>query len=252
MESLQLTDKTFPKDILADIRAIEQILLQYGAEKVILYGSMARGDYHANSDIDICVEGLPHQNYFRAFAACMMQAQRPMSVLDFSDTYGYLRERILEEGKIIAMSINRLREEIEFGLENLEKIYLNISKFSQQDTSKDIVIAALTYECFGYYNAIEHLIIRLLKYLSIEIPTGPFSHRDILRTFYAVADDRGFKVDEESSTVIENLMAFRHIATKIYSFLVDWEKLEVIIDDIKGSHNNIKQLFTAILNMVNN
>jgi predicted nucleotidyltransferase len=251
MENLQLTDKTFPKDILADIRAIEQILLQYGAEKVILYGSMARGDYRVNSDIDICVEGLPPQNYFRAFAACMMQAKRPMSVLDFTDTYGYLRERILEEGKIIAMSINKLREEIEFGLENLEKIHMNILKFSQQDTSEDIVIAALTYECFGYYNAIEHMIIRLLKYHLIEIPTGPFSHRDTLRTFYAVANDRGFKVDEKSSTVIENLMAFRHVATKIYSFLVDWEKLEGIIDDIKGNHQNIKQLFVTILNMVN-
>jgi hypothetical protein len=44
------------------------------------------------------------KNYFRALAECMMQTKRPMSVLDFGNSYGYLRKRILEEGKIIAMS----------------------------------------------------------------------------------------------------------------------------------------------------
>lgn len=115
MEYVQLTDRALPKDILQDIWTIEEVLLQHGATKVILYGSLARGDYRADSDIDICVEGLPSKNYFRAFAECMMQTQHPMSVLDFADTYGYLRERILAEGKIIAMSINTLKEEIEFG-----------------------------------------------------------------------------------------------------------------------------------------
>jgi predicted nucleotidyltransferase len=115
MENVQLTDKTFPEDILQDIRMIEEILLHHGATKVILYGSLARGDYRADSDIDICVEGLPSRNYFRAFAECMMRTQRPMSVLDFANTSGYFRERILEEGKIIAMSINKLKEEVEFG-----------------------------------------------------------------------------------------------------------------------------------------
>ncbi len=175
MENLHLTDKTFPENILRDIQTIEKILLYHGATKVILYGSMARGDYRAESDIDICVEGLPSKNYFRAFAECMMQTQRPMSVLDFANTYGYLRERILEEGKIIAMNVTKLREEIEFGLENLDRIYSNIVRFSQQDTSTDLVVAALTYECFGYYNAIEHLMIRFLKYLETEAPAGQFS-----------------------------------------------------------------------------
>jgi predicted nucleotidyltransferase len=230
---------------------IEKILLQHGAAKIILYGSLARGDYRPNSDIDVCVEGLPSKNYFRAFAECMMQTQRPMSVLDFADTYGYLRKRILEEGKIIAMSTSKLREEIEFGLENLDKIHSNILKFSQHDTSEDMVIAALTYECFGYYNAIEHLIIRFLKYLKVEMPSGQFSHRETWRVFKNVVRDKGFEIDKTTATVIENLMAFRHVATKIYSFLIDWDKLKVIVDDIQENHENIKQLFVNILNREN-
>jgi predicted nucleotidyltransferase len=92
-----------PDDITQDLAVIEQILLGYGAKKIILYGSLARNDYHSHSDIDICVDGLPTGNYFRALAECLMQTTRPTSILDFKDTYGYLRERILAEGKLIAV-----------------------------------------------------------------------------------------------------------------------------------------------------
>jgi predicted nucleotidyltransferase len=101
MEKLSLTKKVFPAEILQDIQRAESILLNHGAMKVILYGSLARGDYRPDSDIDLCVEGLPDENYFRALAECLMTIQRPVSILDFQDTYGYLRERILREGRIL-------------------------------------------------------------------------------------------------------------------------------------------------------
>lgn len=109
-------------------------------------------------------------------------------------------------------------------------------------------ISALTYECLGYYNAIEHLIIRILKYLKIELPSGPFSHRDTLKAFLSVVKETG--VDEDTIRVIENLMAFRHIATKIYGFLIDWNKLKFIINTIESNHNKIKGIFTNILDTI--
>ena len=101
MDKLALTAKTLPIDILQDIRQVEAILLKYGVAKIILYGSLARGDYRPDSDIDICVEGLPDKNYFRAIAECLMTIQRRVSVLDFQKVQGYLRERILKEGEVI-------------------------------------------------------------------------------------------------------------------------------------------------------
>lgn len=54
-----MTEEALPEDILRDIDKIISILLHYGAQKIILYGSLARGDYKEDSDIDICYEGMP-------------------------------------------------------------------------------------------------------------------------------------------------------------------------------------------------
>lgn len=40
----------------------------YGARRVILVGSLARGEFHVGSDIDLAAEGIPDDRFFRAGA----------------------------------------------------------------------------------------------------------------------------------------------------------------------------------------
>ena len=101
MEKVLLREMQFPNDIVQDLQTVESILLRHGARKIILYGSLARGDYRADSDIDICCEGIPPEHYFRALAECLMATQRRVSVLDFASIQGYFKERLLREGKIL-------------------------------------------------------------------------------------------------------------------------------------------------------
>lgn len=42
-------------DVQAEISRIVEALRAYEPEKVILYGSFARGDYHAGSDLDLII-----------------------------------------------------------------------------------------------------------------------------------------------------------------------------------------------------
>lgn len=145
------------------------------------------------------------------------------------------------------MKFDELNKEINFGLENLDRIYQTILKFTEQKIEEDVRTSALTYECFGYYNAVEHLIIRLIKHFGLTAPSGQFSHRDILRLFKDFLASTKIDYDDDLIISIENLMAFRHVATKIYSFLIDWEKLEVIITLIRNQHHQIEQLILRIL-----
>jgi predicted nucleotidyltransferase len=41
---------------------------RYGAHRVVLVGSLARGEFRAGSDIDLAAEGIPDELFFRAGA----------------------------------------------------------------------------------------------------------------------------------------------------------------------------------------
>ena len=101
MEKITINDDVFPRDIVDDLREFEKILRHYGAEKIILYGSLARGDYRVDSDIDLCYEGIPAYDYFRVLAECLLQAHRRFNLVDLKTAKGYFRDRILNEGKLI-------------------------------------------------------------------------------------------------------------------------------------------------------
>lgn len=93
--------RSLPPDVARELDRLVGILIKHGARQILLYGSYARGDFGPTSDLDLCVEGLPPDRYFRAWAECLMTTDRHVSLLDLADVKGYLRERILSEGRII-------------------------------------------------------------------------------------------------------------------------------------------------------
>ena len=99
MKTVQI--ETLPQNFQNDVATAVKTLQRYGAESVILYGSLARGDAHAGSDLDICVEGLPNEFFFRALGECLLLSEHSISVIDLQGSYGLLRGRILQEGLIL-------------------------------------------------------------------------------------------------------------------------------------------------------
>jgi predicted nucleotidyltransferase len=90
-----------PETSRRDLQRVVDILKRHGAKKIILYGSYARGTATPASDIDLCEEGIPSADYFRAWAECLMTISSHVSILDLISVQGYLRERILREGEVI-------------------------------------------------------------------------------------------------------------------------------------------------------
>ncbi len=93
--------ETLPQRYQKDVSSAVTTLQRFGAERVILYGSIARGDTREDSDLDICVEGLPDENFFRALGECLLHSEHSISVIDLQSSYGLLRSRILQEGLVL-------------------------------------------------------------------------------------------------------------------------------------------------------
>ncbi|MEZ4512982.1 MAG: nucleotidyltransferase domain-containing protein [Chloroflexota bacterium] len=90
-----------PLYIEQEIAKMKNILRRYGASKIILYGSLARGDFRGDSDIDLCYEGIPDEKFFTVLADCIMTTAIPVSIINLNDAQGYLKQRILSEGTVL-------------------------------------------------------------------------------------------------------------------------------------------------------
>ena len=99
MRTVQI--ETLPQRYQKDVASAVKTLQHFGAMRVILYGSIARGDARATSDLDFCVEGLPDENFFRALGECLLHSEHSISVIDLQSSYGLLRNRILQEGLVL-------------------------------------------------------------------------------------------------------------------------------------------------------
>jgi len=84
---------------LADARRIARFLAEtYGVRSAVVFGSIARGDAHAASDLDLAVEGLAERSYFEALARASELTELPLEIKLLDECPELLRRRIAEEG----------------------------------------------------------------------------------------------------------------------------------------------------------
>jgi hypothetical protein len=141
-----------------------------------------------------------------------------------------------------------LRKEIEFGLENLDKVLSSISALAIQELPTTVQAPALAYECMGYYNALEHLMVRFLKNRGTPIPSSQTWHRDTLRAFEKLLEESDLPLDRNLSDVVTELMGFRHVATKIYGFLIDHARLLALVKVIQTNHASLRKVVETLMN----
>lgn len=81
---------------LADLLADE-----YRVERVYLFGSVASGQAHLRSDIDIAVDGIAAEDYYRAWARLERETDIPVDLVALSDANVSLVEKVRREGVVL-------------------------------------------------------------------------------------------------------------------------------------------------------
>lgn len=84
--------------------ALRALAHRHGVLSVKVFGSMARGDADASSDVDLLVETAPNTSGFE-LGALLMDAQdilgRPVDVVTEKSLHPLIRERILSEAQAL-------------------------------------------------------------------------------------------------------------------------------------------------------
>jgi len=66
----------------ADIDRAVQILKEEGCTEIYVFGSVATGETHANSDIDLAVRGCPPGRFFHTLGRLMMKLDHSVDLVD--------------------------------------------------------------------------------------------------------------------------------------------------------------------------
>ena len=75
---------------------------EYNAQRVTLVGSLARGDFDLESDIDLVVQGVPENQFFQACAAVNRAAESFwVDVVPYESANSLMRRRQDEEGIVL-------------------------------------------------------------------------------------------------------------------------------------------------------
>ncbi len=83
-------------------RVSELLVAQFGAQRVWLFGSVARSEAVVGSDLDLLVDGIAAERWFEACDAAGRLAGRvPVDLVPWAQCRPWIRERALAEGEAL-------------------------------------------------------------------------------------------------------------------------------------------------------
>lgn len=82
-----------------EVKQMAQCLRQeFGAERIVVFGSLVKDRFNLDSDIDVAAEKIPPERYFEAVARVNDLSSRWVDLKPLEDLEPYFRERILTTG----------------------------------------------------------------------------------------------------------------------------------------------------------
>lgn len=99
VESIQL-----PTTYHIDVAKAVQILLKAGCTEIYLFGSLATGEIHTQSDIDLAVRGCPKKDFFRVYAQLMKELDYPVDLVDLDTSEDMFARFLVEEEELVQIA----------------------------------------------------------------------------------------------------------------------------------------------------
>lgn len=229
MESSKATAKS-REQVLEAAEACRRLLREhFGARRVILFGSLAgQSPWHAQSDVDLAVEGLAPSVFFDAYSACrdILPQGVELDLVALEKVSPEMRARILGEVPMPDDPLLALQALVEDELVALGRVAQEMEDLlaasSQPPTRTELrAVAGMLHEL---YNGVERILERIAVSLGEGMPQGSYWHADLL-TQMAIARGTGRPevVDEPLRARLKDYLDFRHFFRHAYT--LEWSQL---------------------------
>jgi len=240
--------KNLDKQAVLDIaeRCCAYLIECYGVKRVVVFGSVCGdGTWHERSDLDLAVEGLAPEVFFRAYSE-LQKFLPPGLVVDLvplEDASPELRDRILGEVVMSDGPIEALRGLIEDELRTLERVVREMEELlSALDNSPTRTeLRAMASILHDFYNGIENIFRRIAVQLGEGLPRGEYWHIDLLNQMTIQQEGkRRAVIDEPLRALLKEYLDFRHFFRHAYGLTLDWAKIRLLAEGMRESFEKLR------------
>lgn len=101
----ELQNQQLAKQARQDLEKVIAILIDdFKVKKIILFGSLAKGNFSQESDIDLAVEGVSPSDYFHVLAQVNSMSDRWIDLKPLESLEPHFLQRVLQTGECLYAS----------------------------------------------------------------------------------------------------------------------------------------------------
>ena len=225
---------------------------RFGAKRVIPFGSVVEpGLWHPGSDLDLAVEGIAPEAFFRAWSmlSVLLPPGLDVDLVALEQTSEALRARILGEKPMSEDPLMALKELVEDELIALERIVKAVQEgvVALETPPSQFAMNALASYLHQFYTGCERILERIAMRVDGGQPGGAFSHANLLAQMaQELPGIRPAILNEALWLSLQDYLAFRHFFRHAYGYTLDWAKLHPLVTGLSATQSDFqKQLMTC-------
>lgn len=138
---------------------------------------------------------------------------------------------------------NLIKEQIRFKINDIDKLFSEydlIFKKIEMQTPDLFDMTILGSVLHSFYNGLENIFEIIAKNIDGIIPNGNKSHQELLHQMASENSKRNEILNEKLYLKLREYATFRHFYRHAYSFQLNWEKMNPLIDNLQKVWNEVK------------
>jgi hypothetical protein len=134
---------------------------------------------------------------------------------------------VIEAYLVLAARIRAELDDLESVLDRAERA---ISAGHKQPQDLDLFIDAAALNLHAFYAGLERIFRLIAATVDGSVPTGQEWHRELLRQMTVdLPDSRPPAITENTASVLDDLLRFRHVVRNIYTFSLIPDQIERLV-----------------------
>ena len=92
---------SLPLTYQEDIKKAIKILKENGATEIYIFGSIEKGNFNKNSDIDIAIRGVKQENFYKVASILMFEIEKEIDLIDLDDEKDKFARMLIDKNILV-------------------------------------------------------------------------------------------------------------------------------------------------------